>query len=130
MKYLAFAVVIILLFALAFSYNPDAEVTGKLKIPAHDIRTAIMAVHGEGCGCCPSLWNGGIVHALEDLSAVQVGDTADLTTLDGGHLVLECVEITPCIHIGHRLISWKGIVKDNGDVLIFNNGMVYRFTIL
>ena len=128
MKYLAFAVVIILLFALAFSYNPDAEVTGKLKISAHDIRTAIMTAHGAGCGCCPSLWNGGIVHALEDLSAVQVGDTADLTTLDGGHLVLECVEIVPCIHIGHRLISWQGIIKADGDVVVFSAGKAYRFT--
>ena len=130
MKYIIIIAIIILLFALAFSYQTDTEVVGKLKIPAHDIRTVIMTAHEEGCGCCPSLWNGGIVHALEDLSPVQLYDTADLTTLDGGHYVLECVEIVPCIHVCGYLIGIRGVVKADGDVVVFSAGKAYRFTML
>lgn len=131
MKKFVFAIIagaiIILLCALAFLIPTDAEVVGWLKIPACDIRTVIMTAHGEGCGCCPSLWNGGIAHAMADLSPVQLYDTADMTTLDGGHLVLECVEITPALHIGRWLVSWKGIINACGDVVVFSAGKAYRF---
>ena len=137
MKKLAFAIIagaiviilcVLAICALAYILPRDAEVSGKLKIAAHDIRTPIMTAHGTGCGCCPSLWNGGIAHALDDLSAVQVGDTADLTTLDGGHLVLECVEIIPALYIDRWLVSWQGVIHANGDVIIFSAGKAYRFT--
>ena len=134
MKKMAFAIIagaiIILLCALTLLLPSDAEVTGKLKIPARDIRTVIMTAHVEGCGCCPSLWNGGIAHALADLSTVQLYDTADLTTIDGCHLVLECVEIIPALHIGRWLVSWKGIINAGGDVVVFSAGKAYRFIIL
>ena len=134
MKKLVFAIIagtiIILLCALTFLIPSDAEVVGKLKIPARDIRTVIMTAHGEGCGCCPSLWNGGIAHALADLSPVQLYDTADLITLDGGHLVLECVEIIPALHIGRWLVSCHGVVNAGGDVVVFSAGMAYRFIIM
>ena len=116
--------------ALAYILPRDAEVSGRLKIPAHDIRTPVMTAHGAGCDCCPSLWNGGIAHALDDLSPVQVGDTADLTTLDGGHLVMECVEIIPALHVDRWLVSWQGIIQANGDVVIFSAGKAYRFIVL
>lgn len=131
MKELVFAIIagaiIILLCALTFLIPTDSEVVGMLKIPARDIRTVIMTTHGEGCGCCPSLWNGGIAHALADLAPVQLYDTADLTTLDGGHLVLECVEITPALYIGRWLVSWNGIINAGGDVVVFSAGKAYRF---
>ena len=134
MKKMAFAIIagaiIILLCALTLLIPSDAEVVGKLKITARDIRTVIMTAHEEGCGCCPSLWNGGIAHALADISPVQLYDTADLTTLDGGHLVLECVEIIPALHIGRWLVGWKGIINAGGDVVVFSSGKAYRFIIL
>ena len=131
MKKLVFAIIataiILLLCALTLLHPPDAEVVGVLKIPAHDIRTVIMTAHGETCGCCTILWNGGIVHAMADLSPVQVGDMADIITLDGGYYVLECMEIIPALHIGRWLVSWRGVVKADGDVIVFSAGKAYRF---
>lgn len=139
MKKLAFTIIagaIVIMFfvlaicALAYFLPRDAEVSGKLRIPVRDIRTPVMTAHGAGCDCCPSLWNGGIAHALDDLSPVQVGDTADLTTLDGGHLVMECVEIIPALHVDRWLVSWQGVIQANGDVIIFSAGKAYRFIVL
>lgn len=129
--FVALLIVIMLpIVVLPLLSKEDVEVAGRLNIPAHDIHAVIMTAHGVSCGCCPSLWNGGIAHALEDLSPVQVGDMATLTTLDGGYRVMECLSITDALHIGRRLISWRGIVKADGDVIVFSAGRAYRFTIL
>ncbi len=124
------AAIILLLCALFLLIPADAYVVGKLKIPARDLRTVIMTAQVETCGCCPVLWNGGIAHAKADLSPVQVGDMAELTTLDGWFMVLECMEITPALHIGRWLVSWHGVVKANGDIIVFSAGKAYRFGML
>lgn len=129
MKYLAFAVAIIFLFCVLWTSSVvhDAGVTGTLKISAHGLRTVFMTTPGESCDCCPHLWNGGIAYAFESLSPVQVGDMADVTTLDGGHYVLECAEIVPCLRVGGYLVGWRGVVKVNGDIIMFSEGRAYRF---
>lgn len=100
------------------------------RIRTGDIRADLMTDHEADCVCCPVLWNGGIVSTAEDLSSVKLYDMADVRTLDGGHYVLECVEIIPCIRVGKYLIGWRGVIKANGDVLVYSAGKAYRFTML
>jgi hypothetical protein len=132
MKYLAFVITAIYLLCVLWTSSVvyDAEVIGKLKIPAHDIRTTLMTAPEQSCGCCPVLWNGGIAYAQDDISAAQVGDTAKVTTLDGGRYVLECAEIVPCIRIGCYLVGWRGVVSADGDIIVFSGGKVYRWIML
>lgn len=127
---LVFIVILLSLLVLFIHPKGDVSVVGRIRIPAIDISADVYCASAEYCNCCVELWHGGRADTLSDLSGLAIDDTAQMTLISGQRFVLECVEITPCIRIGHWLISWKGIVKDNGDVLIFNNGMVYRFTIL
>lgn len=105
----------------------DAAVAGEIKIPTAGIWAEFMTADMPVCDCCPALWNGGVATTTADLSSVQVWDVADLRTLDGGHLVLECVEILPCIRVGRWLIGWRGIIRTEGDVLLVSGNSVYRF---
>lgn len=100
------------------------EVAGRILIG--DIRAEIHTTHGADCGCSPPLWNGGIVTTPADLSTVQIGDWADIRTLDGGHYVCECVEIMPCMRLGKWLIGWRGVVKAEGDIIVYSGGRAYR----
>lgn len=130
MKRSAF-VTLLVLFMLPVVVLPllptaDGFVAGKMRIG--DIRAEIMTTHGAGCGCCPALWNGGIATTTADLSNVRLYDMADIITLDGGHYVMECVEIVPCIRVGRWLIGWRGVVKVQGDIIVYSAGKAYRFT--
>lgn len=100
---------------------------GRISIPERGIWAEFMTADMPVCDCCPALWNGGVATTAADLSSVQVWDVADLRTLDGGHLVLECVEILPCIRVGRWLIGWRGIIRTEGDVLLVSGNSVYRF---
>ena len=73
------------------------------------------------------LYNGGIVHTTADLSAVQLYDMACLITVDEDSMAMECVEITPCLRLGSTLIGWRGVIRPEGDVLVFSGGRAYRF---
>ena len=53
------------------------------------------------------------------VSQVQVGDMAHLYTVEGEHLVLECVRI-------RKGLGW--FEKPQGDVISVNQKWVYRFT--
>ena len=66
-----------------------------------------------------SLWNGGAVITREDLSTVQLGDMAEIYTVEGEHLVLECVDI-------RKGCAWR--VKPQGDVIVINGRWMYRLT--
>ena len=66
-----------------------------------------------------SLWNGGEVITRESLSTVQLGDMAEIYTVEGEHLVLECVDIRK---------GWAWRVKPQGDVIIINGRWMYRLT--
>ena len=121
---------LIILITLPLVSQDDVSVVGRIKIPAIDLIADIYGASTSECDCCAPLWNGGQASTLSDLSGVNIDNKAHLTLLSGQRLVVECVEITPCIRVWHWFISWKGIVKDNGDVLIFSNGTVYRWTIL
>lgn len=112
-------VVIMSVLANIDSILPRQYVYGKLRIPAHDIYADVyIRDHDEDCDCTTPLWHGGKVTVKADLSAVQLYDMATLTSLSGEYMVLECVSITgipACLQ------------KTDGDVLVVNDRLVYRF---
>lgn len=122
-------IVLIILVALALPlFAPGGrEVVGRIRITSADLSAELYGTPVADCGCCPILWNGGIVSTLADLSPVQVGDMAKVTTLDGGRYVLECAEIVPCIRFGCYLVGWRGVVSADGDIIVFSAGRAYRF---
>lgn len=125
-------IALIILFALALPlFSPGGrEVVGRIRITSADLSAELYGTPVADCGCCPALWNGGIVSTLADLSPVQVGDMAKVTTLDGERYVLECAEIVPCIRWGRWLLGWRGVVKAQGDIIVFSGGKVYRWIML
>lgn len=94
-------------------------VAGHLYIRERGISAEVYTREEDPLDGMSSLWNGGKVITKEDLSTVQVGDMAHLYTVEGEHLVLECVQIRD---------GWVWRQKPQGDVLVINNKYVYRFT--
>ena len=122
---LAMLLLMLPIIALPILQPSDGYAAGRIVIG--DTRADIYTTHKTGgCDCCPSLWGGGVAGTYEDLSTVQVGDWADIRTIDGGHYVLECVEITPCIRVGRYLVGWRGVVKADGDIIVFAGCRAYR----
>lgn len=134
MKQFLFVLLLILIMAplivVPLLSRGTVSVVGRIRIPSADISADVFAVSVDGCNCGLELWHGGRASTLSDMSAVAIDDRAHLTLLSGQRFVVECIEIIPCIRLGRWLVSWKGVVKDKGDVLIFSNGTVYRWTIL
>lgn len=103
----------------ATSLGDGGDVAGRIRIPERGIYAEVYTTdHGPDCGCCGALWNGGTVTVTADLSSVQVGDMAEIYTVEGEHLVLECIEIRK---------NSRGM-ETNGDVLVINGRWVYRLT--
>ena len=100
--------------------SPRAQyVAGRIRIPARGISAEVYTYQQEPLDGMSSLWNGGKVTTKQDLSSVQVGDMAHLYTMEGEHLVLECVDIRK---------GWGLFAKPQWDVIIINQKWVYRFT--
>ena len=98
---------------------PEQYVYGKLRIRSRDIYADVyIRDHDQDCDCTTPLWHGGTVTIKDDLSAVQLYDMAELTSLTGEHYVLECVSIT-------GVPAW--LQQADGDVLVVNGWLVYRF---
>lgn len=112
------------------SPTAPGPVVGALCIPAAGVKAELRLIH-EDCACCGlGLWGGGVVDMPgADLSAVQIGDRA---YVEQGELslVLECVEVLEGLRVGNTLIGWRGVVRSDGDVLIFDGNRVYRFVVL
>lgn len=128
---LTVAVSFFLVIVMAVLANIDALVMEGYvcgRIRAGDIHAEVHTINEAPCDCCPILWNGGIATTTTDLSDVRLYDMADVVTLDGGHYVLECVEIIPCIRVGRWLIGWRGVVKTQGDIIVYSAGKAYRLT--
>lgn len=127
--FIAFNVVVIMSVLVNLeALMPERQVCGRIRISTRDIHAEMLAEHGVDCGCCPSLWNGGVTSTTADLSTVSLYDMADIVTLDGGHYVLECMEIVPCIRVGNLLVGWRGVIKVQGDIIVYSAGKAYRFT--
>lgn len=98
---------------------PSQHVYGKLRIRSRDIYADVyIRNHDQTCDCTTPLWHGGTVTIKDDLSAVQLYDMAELTSLTGEHYVMECVSIT-------GVPAW--LQQADGDVLVVNGWLVYRF---
>ena len=119
-------VVIMSVLANLEAIMPEQYVCGKIR--TGNIRADILTFSVAECDCCPVLWNGGIATTKTDLTSVQLYDAAEIITLDGGHYVLECVEIIPCIRVGRWLIGWQGLIWAEGDIILYNTYKAYRFT--
>lgn len=135
MKQSYFVILLILMMlplcALPILSPADGFVAGRIRVPKADVHAEFtMISHGLDCGCCGMLYNGGIVYTTADMSAVQLYDTGFFVTVDEDSQALECVEIVPCIRVGKYLIGWRGVVKPQGDVLVFSRSRAYRFTML
>lgn len=116
-------IIILLLFLVVFVVvpllpTPQQYVWGRIRIPARGIYAEVYTTE-RGDDCIPTLWNGGKVTVKDDLSSVQLYDTAELIGLEGEHYVLECVSIT-------GMPAW--LLKTSGDALVVNGRWVYRFT--
>jgi hypothetical protein len=100
--------------------SPRAQyVAGRMYIRERGIAASLYTKEEDVLDGMSVLWGGGKVTTDADLSEVQVGDMAHLYTVEGEHLVLECVRI-------RKGLGWFD--KPQGDVIVINQKWVYRFT--
>lgn len=100
--------------------SPRAQyVAGRMYIRERGIAASLYTKEEDVLDGMSVLWGGGKVTTDADLSQVQVGDMAHLYTVEGEHLVLECVRI-------RKGLGW--FEKPQGDVIVINQKWVYRFT--
>lgn len=112
----------LLFFAVLNFIAPLQEqyVYGHIRIRSRGIYAQVFTrEEAPACGCCGALYGGGKVTVKEDLSAVQVGDFAEITSLEGERLVLECIDIRAGV---------GGLAQARGDVLVINDRLIFRFT--
>lgn len=110
---------LLIVAVMLYQAAPEQYVWGRICIPARGIYAEVYTTeHGSDCGCTSPLWHGGKVTVKADLSDVQLYDMAELTGLDGEHYVLECVSVS-------GVPAW--MQKTDGDVLVVNGWLVYRF---
>ena len=132
MKESEFAALLVLtmlpLLVLPLLDTGDLSEYGRIRIHAAGISTEVYTtMHGQDCGCCGALWNGGQAIIHTDASAVRIGDVADMKSHDGEHLVLECAEVATCIRVGRYLIGRRGILRTEGDVLLCTPATCWPF---
>ena len=94
-------------------------VAGHLYIRERGISAEVYTRQKDPLDGMSSLWNGGEVITRENLSTVQLGDMAEIYTVEGEHLVLECVDSRK---------GWASRVKPQGDVIVINGRWMYRLT--
>lgn len=116
---IAIIAIIVLLVWLPQLHPPEQYVAGRIYIKERGISAEVYTREQEPLDGMSSLWQGGKVTTKADLSAVQVGDMADIYTVEGEHLVLECIGIKTGP-------SW--LEKTDGDVIVINNRLFCRFT--
>lgn len=116
--------VVAIIFAAAWftrdnQFDRVLYVAGHLYIRERGISAEVYTHQEDPMDGMSSLWNGGKVITREDMSTVQVGDMAELYTVEGEHLVLECVDIRK---------GWAWRVEPQGDVIVINGRWMYRLT--
>lgn len=116
-----FILIILLLTMIVLPLLSPREqyVAGRMYIRERGIAASLYTKEEDVLDGMSVLWGGGKVTTDADLSEVHVGDMAHLYTVEGEHLVLECVKIRK---------GWVLFEKPQGDVLVVNNRYVYRFT--
>ena len=106
-------------FTVEKPFDRTLYVAGRLYIRQRGISAEIYTRQEDPMDGMSSLWNGGEVITRESLSTVQLGDMAEIYTVEGEHLVLECVDIRK---------GWAWRVEPQGDVIIINGRWMYRLT--
>ena len=115
-----FILIILLLPMIVLPLLPREQyVAGRMYIRERGIAASLYTKEEDVLDGMSVLWGGGKVTTDADLSEVQVGDMAHLYTVEGEHLVLECVRI-------RKGLGW--FEKPQGDVIVINQKWVYRFT--
>ena len=115
-----FILIILLLPMIVLPLLPRQQyVAGRMYIRERGIAASLYTKEEDVLDGMSVLWGGGKVTTDADLSQVQVGDMAHLYTVEGEHLVLECVRI-------RKGLGW--FEKPQGDVIVINQKWVYRFT--
>lgn len=118
--FITFIVIVVLaVIANQDALMPEKYVAGRIYIRARGISAEVFTHEADPIDGMSTLWNGGKVTVKEDMSSVQVGDMAELYTVEGEHLVMECISIT-------GVPSW--LLETEGDVLVVNGRLVYRLT--
>lgn len=106
-------------FAKDNPFDRALYVAGRMYIRERGIYAEVYTRQEEPLDGMSSLWSGGSVITKEDLSTVQIGDMAEIYTVEDEHLVLECVDIRK---------GWAWRVKPHGDVIVINGRWMYRLT--
>lgn len=125
---LAVVIMFILMITVIHVYHGGQYTCGRLRIPdaALDVELT-TSINGSDRGCCGVLYQGGVTYTDDDMSGMQIYTMAYLATIDYSVTVLEYVGSEPCLRFGNLLIGSHGIIKTNGDLLVVNGCIVYRF---
>ena len=118
-NFLFILIILLPLIVLPLLSPRQQYVAGRMYIRERGIAASLYTKEEDVLDGMSVLWGGGKVTTDADLSGVQVGDMAHLYTVEGEHLVLECVKI-------RKGLGWFD--KPQGDVIIINQKWVYRFT--
>lgn len=120
MKQIIIAIIIIIMAGLCVLplCCPQVQyVAGRIYIRSRGITAEVYTTEPDPIDGMSSLWNGGRVTTNTNMSDVKLGDMAEVYTVEGEHIVLECISIR---------IAWP--IDPRGDVLVVDGGWVYRFT--
>lgn len=118
-NFLFILIILLPLIVLPLLSPRQQYVAGRMYIRERGIAASLYTKEEDVLDGMSVLWGGGKVTTDADLSEVQVGDMAHLYTVEGEHLVLECVRI-------RKVLGW--FEKPQGDVIVINQKWVYRFT--
>lgn len=118
-NFLFILIILLPLIVLPLLSPRQQYVAGRMYIRERGIAASLYTKEEDVLDGMSVLWGGGKVTTDADLSQVQVGDMAHLYTVEGEHLVLECVRI-------RKVLGW--FEKPQGDVIVINQKWVYRFT--
>ena len=122
MKQIIIAIIIIIMAGLCVLplCRPQVQyVAGRIYIRSRGISAELYTTEPDPIDGMSTLWSGGRVTIKTDLSGVKLGDMAEVYTVEGEHLVLECVDIRK---------GWAWIVEPQGDVIVINGRWMYRLT--
>ena len=118
-NFLFILIILLPMIVLPLRSPHQQSVAGRMYIRERGIAASLYTKEEDVLDGMSVLWGGGKVTTDADLSGVQVGDMAHLYTVEGEHLVLECVRI-------RKGLGW--FEKPQGDVIVINQKWVYRFT--
>jgi len=123
------AVIIFVVMIAVIHVCPGGLYTcGMLRIPEAGLDVELTtSIHGSDCGCCGVLYQGGVTYTDDDMEGIQLYTMVYLAIIDYSVTVLEYVGSEPCLRFGNLLIGNHGIIKTDGDLLVVNGCVVYRF---